>query len=299
MHAIRTYLAAALLALGMIGARADIGLGSTDIRSIALGATEFRYAFLGTQQIFVRYKDLYVSDYSLTLFRGRLWRIDPLSPSLEAGRFGNIGLLSAGNFPTGLAPAPDGDLYLLRSQRVDRVDPEDPDSTTGVYGRVGFFGLNIDTNGLAVESSGTLLTLRDHTPDELYRLDLSVGTVTVLGDLPAGVANARGLAVKPNGDVYVVNSSPTQLWLINPDDPDSETDPYGLIGTLAFAPWKVKIAVDSNLIVTTFSGNVYLVDPDNPGSTTPPYGLLGSMPDDVQNPQGVRSPPPPPTEDPK
>ena len=198
--------------------------------------------------------DLYVVDS----VGDDLWLVNPADSDDETGDYGLVGTLPSGlTAPQGVAVKANGDLYVVDNvgDELWLVNPADPDDETGDYGLVGTLpsGLTVPT-GVAVKANGDLYVVDNVAifGDELWLVnpadpDDETGDYGLVGTLPSGLTVPTGVAVKANGDLYVVDSFGDELWLVNPADPDDETGDYGLVGTLPSG-----LTVPTGVIALTF-----------------------------------------------
>jgi sugar lactone lactonase YvrE len=174
---------------------------------------------------------LYVAD-TLT---GNVFRVDPGSPTpVVVGRIPARDTRTAPAGTRGLAFNAQGDLFIANStysevRRIRKEDlrPERPGiAQTFATGTVG-------ANGLAFDKQGNLFVTGTET-GRIYRVGAAGGAAQIgaqlelfLRTLPDGrtvpAPGPNGIAVDPNGVLYVTSTGPGEIWKI-------ETRPDGSVG---------------------------------------------------------------------
>ena len=199
------------------------------------------------------------------------------------GSYGGDGGPATGariNFPMGIAVGPDGSLYIADSwnARIRKVDPDGIISTVAGNGTKGYSGdggpatkaqINNDAFGVAVGPDGSLYIadtynsrIRRVGPDGIITT-VAGSAVGFFGDgLPAIYArfdNASGLAVAPDGSLYIADTDNHRIRRIGPDGiirtvagtSKSGYNGDGISATEAqlFRPFTVALGPDGSLYI--------------------------------------------------
>lgn len=224
-----------------------------------------------------------------------LWRIDTSDPDRTTGGFGLVGSL-----PSGLSNARGCDLsgsilYVVETNTLWAIDPSDPDSVAGSYGEVGALSVG-GARAVVVASNGDLLVVNVSANAELWRVDPSdpdstAGAYGKVGNLPSGLTDAVGVALAPNGDLFVIEAGDADLWRINPANPASTAGAYGRVGSLPSGLTRAgaaTIETDGDILVAdTLDDDLWRVNPTNPSSTAGDYGRLGAFPSGISSPFAI------------
>ena len=142
------------------------------------------------------------------------------------------------NFPIKVAEAADGSLYILDvgNERIRRVDPNGVITTVAGNGGAGYGGDGgpatsaqfLDPWDVAVGPDGSLYIadtfnhrIRKVTPDGIVRTIAGTGTPGFSGDggpaLQARLDEPNGIALAPNGDLYIADSKNFRIRLLTTD----------------------------------------------------------------------------------
>ncbi|MBK9295812.1 MAG: S-layer homology domain-containing protein [Candidatus Microthrix sp.] len=138
------------------------------------------------------------------------------------------------NFPTGVAVAPNGTVYVAdqENQRIRAINPTTGQVTTlagtgtpGFADGPGNTAQFNDPTGVAVAPNGTVY-VADHDNHRIRAINPTTGQVTTLAGSTAGFADGpgntaqflypQGVAVAPNGTVYVGDTGNNRIRAINP-----------------------------------------------------------------------------------
>ena len=138
------------------------------------------------------------------------------------------------NYPTGVAVAPNGNIYVADqgNQRIRAINPTTGQVTTlagtGTEGFADGPGTNAQFNypyGVAVAPNGTVY-VADQGNQRIRAINPTTGQVTTLAGSSAGFADGpgntaqflypQGVAVAPNGTVYVGDTGNNRIRAINP-----------------------------------------------------------------------------------
>ena len=138
------------------------------------------------------------------------------------------------DYPTGVAVAPNGTVYVAdqENQRIRAINPTTGQVTTlagtGTEGFADGPGTNAQFNnpyGVAVAPNGTVY-VADQENQRIRAINPTTGQVTTLAGSSAGFADGpgntaqflypQGVAVAPNGTVYVGDTGNNRIRAINP-----------------------------------------------------------------------------------
>lgn len=212
---------------------------------------------------------LVVSNASSNSRTIRLYRVNPSDPDDETGNYGFIGSKTYGLtfFFDAIGVAIDdstGNIYVIirNTSGVSRLvilNPDNISDTTGIYnnGSTISSGFTNFLGGMVYDSRNNgLYTLEGTSLWYINPLDPRSTTSPYgeVGSLPSGLGTSLAIAIRNDGNLYVVGLN-NNLWLINPFDPDDETGIYGEVGTLNFTPDGIALAsggtVDANARIST------------------------------------------------
>ena len=254
---------------------------------------------------------LYIADY----YNYRVRRVGPdgiITTAAGNGtcKYNGDGMLAtqaALCAPSGVAVGPDGSLYIAdtNNNRIRRVGPDGIITTVAGTGTWGYSGDGMPATqaqlykpyGVAVGPDGSLYIadtgnnrIRRVGPDEVISTVAGTGTAAYNGDgFSAAVAyidNPQGVAVGPDGSLYIADTYNSRIRRVGPD---------GIISTVAgnaasgywgdgipatqaslYYPTSVAVGLDGSLYIADEVNNrIRLVGPDGVISTLAGKGTYG------------------------
>jgi streptogramin lyase len=230
-------------------------------RTFALGTVDVRSAGADLVDVF---RVALAPDGSLVIPNGRGNNVLRL-------RGGRLDVVAAMQFPIDATVAPNGDVYVVSANRVQRIDGSGTVSTvagTGVEGYGGDGGpataaqLDFPT-GVAISPSGDIFITE--VRGRVRRVDARTGLISTYagvghnassGDggpaVAAEIDRPHGLAVGPDGSVYVADTYGGRIRRI---DPVTRTI-TSVVSGLTTLPVHAAVAPDGSLLVVEAQGAV-------------------------------------------
>jgi DNA-binding beta-propeller fold protein YncE len=169
------------------------------------------------------------------------------------------------NFPREVTAGPNGDLYISDDDHVRRIQPDGTfvmryPRPTG--NRPGSMGLEVSTDGFLYMAGR----------DEVVKYDIVSGTIVARwgssGSGPGQFKTTRGVAIGPNGTLYVADTGNGRVQLFNPDG-----NYLGEIGNTVGDP--VKLQGPSGVAIDPERGVLYVADAW--ANRVVAYDLLGNF----------------------
>jgi len=192
----------------------------------------------------------------------RIRRIDHVTAAVTtvagdgtAGFADGVGSVARFNFPSGVAVAADGSVYVVDTQnhRIRRINPATGvvttvagDGTAGFADGIGSAARFNFPTGLAAAEDGTLY-VADPSNERLRRIDPGTGAVTTIRQFVG--SSPLAVAVAPNGTVYLALVNEAQGGWILQLDPTTGVTSDLAVGSLGF-PAGVTVTPDDRLFVT-------------------------------------------------
>ena len=146
-------------------------------------------------------------------------------------------------------------------------------------------------------SSATAATLEiSDDPDVDYGPEIS--SLEITGGFSASISpTLNGSATATSADEpfegaqwLVVESSDSDIWRINPDDPDDETGDFGLVGSFPSGlvqPTGIGYGDGKWLAIDNDGDELWRINIDDPDDETGDFGLVGALPSGLAGGQGI------------
>lgn len=215
---------------------------------------------------------------------------DPSVYVLQWGSFGNPPDTSVFNRPSGVAVAPNGDVYVADTQN-DRVQRF---SSVGVF-ELEFGGTGTgnsqfnDPRDVGVDASGNVYVV-DTGNDRVQKFNADGLFITVFGGFGNTLGtfdNPSGIAFAPDGDVYVADTENDRIQRFT--NTGASPSSFGIQGDgeLEFNdPWDVAVDSDGKVYVAD-TGNNRIQIVDDSGAFVDEFGAVGTAPGLFNTPRGI------------
>jgi hypothetical protein len=167
------------------------------------------------------------------------------------------------NFLTALAVDSQGDVYMADTTQWNSIE-EFPVGQGGAFnsipcGCVGVSGLALDTKGDVYFVSDRVTAVEKITPGNDFQTDVTAPTCGVESGAGCNLNDPSGLAVDPQGDVFVANTGNNQVLEI-----PANGGPEIQVGTGLMSPVSVAVDAQGDVFVGELGGVVEI--PTNGGS---------------------------------